>query len=177
MTTKVSKYKMQCIAYYLMDMFKNWWPESWEGSTPKLALEGIGYDEYHNFAKVRIPFNWYEDLLDLLDTNESEVLVEVARVKGLHFDDLHYHKISHAICVILGEETGFNSPDGGLVQIGSKSYVAREGMECYFPTGCHHTFHGGMSRDLYFISVQSPPLLTEDNDDFYFVEDKSKKIL
>ena len=170
MTIKqVSKYKMQCIAYYIMDLFENWNLDNIT-ATPKIVLENIGYDEYHNFAKVRIPFWWYQDIMQALDLDTSEVLVEVARVKGSHTEDLHYHKMSHAICVILGDETGFKNGGVGLIQLGNQTYNAIEGKECYFPVGIPHTFHGGSSSDLYFISVQSPPLLTKENDDFYFIK-------
>ena len=172
---KASKYAMQAVGYYLLNFFEGMVAR---GLDVPLTLEGIGYEEYHNFWKCRLPLNWYDEVLVALGLEPSELLVEVARIKGNHAKDLHYHKISHAICIVLGNKTGFGkTPWDSAVQIDNEVMVVHEDMECYFPTGCKHTFYGSASDesdegDLYFISIQSPPLLTEENDDFYWVYDK-----
>jgi len=172
MTTKVSKYAMQTVAYYLLNLFQN--TKTNGGDVIKL-IEGVGYEEYHNFWKCRLPVDWYSDVMDTLNLGTHDLLVEVARVKGNHAKDLHYHKISHAICIVLGSKTGFNvTPYDSAVQIKEHIEFAYEDLECYFPPKCKHTFYGSIhdesdEGDLYFISIQSPPLLTEENYDFYRV--------
>lgn len=171
-----SKYDMQTVGYYLLSRFKRRWDSG--NSIMRRLEKDIRYEEYHNFWKCRLPLSWYQEVLELLHLSEDDLLVEVARIKGNHAKDLHYHKISHAICIILGLNTGFNSvPYDSAVQINSEFINAYEDLECYFPVGCHHTFYGSVndksdSGDLYFISIQSPPLLTKDNDDFYWVHDR-----
>jgi hypothetical protein len=170
---KASKYAMQTVGYYLLSQFKDKWDNG--NSVMRLLEKEIGYEEYHNFWKCRLPITWYYEILGLLNLDKQDLLVEVARIKGNHAKDLHYHKISHAICIILGETTGFlKTPWDSAIQIDTEIKTAHENMECYFPTGCKHTFYGSTSDtaktgDLYFLSIQSPPLLTEDNDDFYWV--------
>lgn len=166
---------MKSLAYFLLDMFERWDDYDCEAYNVMQTLEDEGYEEYHNFWKVRIPFGWYKDCLEALDYGEEDMLVEVARIRGNHAKDLHYHKISHALCIILGPQSGFPEVAGGAVIIDNRNITAYEGLECYFPTGCKHTFHGGddtdgldNSNDMYFISIQSPPLLTKENDDFYW---------
>lgn len=167
-----SKYSMRTVAYFLLHIFKS---AIASGISVKERLESIGYEEYHNFWKCRLPVEWYEDLLVALDLTSDDLLVEVARVKGNHAKDLHYHDISHAICVVLGPQCGFSKvPTDAAVQNGTDIKIAFEDMECYFPQGRNHTFYGSTydksdEGDLYFISIQSPPLLTSNNDDFYWV--------
>ena len=173
---KASKYAMQAVGYYLLANFKECADRG--QNIMQILEEDAGYTEYHNFWKCRLPYHWYSDLLEMLDLDKDDLLVEVARIKGNHAKDLHYHKISHAICIVLGENSGFTkTPWDSAVQIDGEVMIAHEDMECYFPTGCKHTFYGSASDnsdlgDLYFISIQSPPLLTEENDDFYWVYDK-----
>ena len=166
---------MKAIGYTLLAMFER---DAGDEKYDTLNQLGeIGWEEYHNFWKCQIPEGWYEGLLDCMELWREEVLVEVARVRGNHAKDLHYHRESHAICIVLGTRTGFPSPFRGSVVIDDKEFPAYEGMECYFPVGCKHTFHGGDSTtedpedtDLYFISIQSPPLEGKDgSDDFYLV--------
>lgn len=174
---KANKYAMQTVGYFLLNFFKE---GGYSGVDPMKQLDKVGYTEYHNFWKCRLPLEWYSDVLSALDLDQNDLLVEVARVKGNHAKDLHYHKISHAICIVLGPSCGFNSvPYDCAVQKDSKIETAFENMECFFPSNCNHTFYGSASDtsdkgDLYFISVQSPPLLTKDNDDFYWVYDENR---
>ena len=175
MVTKASKYAMQTVGYFLLNFFQKVTQQG-KVSVPDMLEQVVGYTEYHNFWKVRLPYHWYSDVMKTLDLTMDDLLVEVARIKGNHAKDLHYHKISHAICIVLGEKTGFNpTPYDSAVQINKEIEFAYEDLECYFPTGCYHTFYGsihdqGDDGDLYFISIQSPPLLTEENDDFYWVQ-------
>ena len=169
---KTNKYAMQTVGYFLLNLFKE---GGYSGIDPMSQLEKVGYTEYHNFWKCRLPIEWYSDVLQALDINENDLLVEVARVKGNHAEDLHYHKISHAICIILGPNCGFKKvPFDSAVQIDNHVTEAYENLECYFPVGCQHTFYGSASDlsddgDLYFISIQNPPLLTNSGDDFHLV--------
>ena len=172
---KVNKYIMKLVGYHLLNFFIKWNKE-YPNNNILNALDQVGYEEYHNFWKCRLPLGWYSDILKFLNISSDDLLIEVARVKGDHAEDLHYHRISHAICIILGPTTKFPEVKDGYVIINNKSYKGYEDLECYFPTDCLHTFHGGVPHEtnkdgsLYFISIQSPPLLTKDNDDFYFVK-------
>lgn len=175
---KTSKYTMQAVGYALLSIFSNAEKEH-PGSVQRM-INKVGYTEYHNFWKCRLPLSWYKGILDTLYIDPEDLLVEVAKVKGNHAKDLHYHKISHAICIVLGPETGFPPCYYGSVVIDRQISPSDENLECYFPTMCEHTFHGGISTEdnedgsLYFISIQSPPLLTKENDDFYFVYEQKE---
>lgn len=174
---KTNKYVMQSVAYFLLAKFKLWVDQS-NINVADLIKYNVGYIEYHNFWKARLPVHWYEGILLDLGLDTKDVLVEIAKVKGDHAKDLHYHKISHAICIVLGPQTGFPEVSMGRVVRNADTYIAEENLECYFPTECRHTFHGGVSTEdnddgsLYFISIQSPPLLSKENDDFYFVNER-----
>lgn len=165
---KVNLDEMKALAYFLMSSFRLWIiNESYDKHMSELE-----YVDYHNFSKTRLPFYWYEDLLKQLNLTVDDVLVEIAKVSGDHNNDLHYHKISHALCIILGPKTGFNDCYFGEVVKDSKVLRSNEGLEVYFPSFCTHTFNAFFSNEtgpLYFLSIQSPSLLTKKNDDFYFV--------
>ena len=177
--TKVNEYVLNTIGYCVMNFFKTAVDNN---KNVQLMLEDeIGYTEYHNFWKCRLPEYWYDDVLSCLGLNTDDVLVEVARIKGSHAKDLHYHKISHAICIVLGPKCGFNPvPYDSAIQIEDKIYFAYEDQKCYFPSTSKHTFYGSLNDntdegDLYFLSIQSPPLLTETHDDFYWVDEHDER--
>lgn len=161
MNNKVSESELKSIGYYILNKLEIWHQDL------NCKIKDFDYTEYHNFWKCRFHKDRYQDILNLYNRTDNDVLVEIVRVKGDHTKDLHYHKISHAFCIILGKEVGLKSPDG-FVQIEDTIIKAKENDDYYFPTNCKHTFHGG-HNDLYFLSVQSPPLLSKDNDDFYIV--------
>lgn len=154
--------ELKSIAYYTLSKLETW-------NLLGYNIKNFNYIDYHNFSKAYVPLLWYEDILTLLSYNHDDVLVEIARVRGDHTKDLHYHKIAQAFCIILGEGVGVNKCDDGLVQLDNTTLSSYENEGFYFPQNCCHTFHGGKYNDLYFLSVQNPPLLTKNNDDFYFV--------
>lgn len=165
---KVDLNNMKTLAYFLLSLFKQFIKEE----TYDVHMSELDYTYYHNFSKTRLPFYWYEDLLKMLDLTTDDVLVEIAKVEGNHTNDLHYHKISHALCIILGPQTGFNDCYFGEIVKDNKVIRSYEELECYFPSFCKHTFNAPFSDTtgaLYFLSIQSPPLLTRTRDDFYFV--------
>jgi mannose-6-phosphate isomerase-like protein (cupin superfamily) len=152
--------ELKAIGYYTLSKLE------WYNRVGNNVKE-FNYTNYHNFWKALVPQWLYKDILDVYEITTEDVLVEIARVKGDHAKDLHYHKISHAFCIILGENVGVENSEGS-VQIDNIISETQPGEDFYFPTGCHHTFYGG-EKDLYFLSIQNPPLLTKDNDDFYKV--------
>ena len=168
---------MQALAYNLLHSFEEWNINIEEGNVLN-DLNEMGWEDYHNFSKVRLPLSWYDDLLINKEWTTDDVLVEIARVEKDNADKLHYHKLSHALCIILGPKTGFPKCSRGTVQLHNQRYQALINKEFYFPQNCPHTFHGGIeTKDnpkgyLYFLSIQSPPLLTKNNDDFYLLQYK-----
>jgi mannose-6-phosphate isomerase-like protein (cupin superfamily) len=154
--------KLKSIAYYTLSKLEEW-------NLLGHNVKDFNYTNYHNFDKAFVPQWWYEDILELLELCPDDVLVEVAKVKGDHKKDLHYHKIAQAFCIILGEGVGVNKCDDGWVQINDQLFPSEEDAGFYFPQVSHHTFYGGKTNDLYFLSVQNPPLLTKNKDDFYLV--------
>ena len=165
---QASLYEMKTVGYYLMSLFQFW--KKMEFSQE--VLSKLIYEEYHNFSKTRLPFNWYEHILEKLELTTDDLLIEVAKVDLNHDHDLHYHKLSHAICIILGEEEGFYNCGYGQIIKDEETIRTFNGLEVYFPSYCKHTFNAPYSTvtgSLYFLSIQSPPLLTEERDDFYFI--------
>jgi mannose-6-phosphate isomerase-like protein (cupin superfamily) len=159
LNNNISVSELKTIGYYTLSQLE-WYTSVGNNITT------FKYIDYHNFYKAYVPEWLYKNILEFYEFNTEDVLVEIARVHGDHAKDLHYHKIAHAFCIILGESVGVSST--GSVQIGDSITKTQAGEDFYFPTGCHHTFYGE-EKDLYFLSVQSPPLLTKDNDDFYSV--------
>jgi hypothetical protein len=144
MVKLASQTSMKAVAYTVLSFFEECVSK---GIDVLAMLENVGYEEYHNFWKVRLPVDWYKEVLSNLGFTEDDLLVEVARVRGSHAKDLHYHKIAHAICIVLGPRSGFKEPWGGSVVKDNIGEIAYEDMECYFPQRCNHTFHGGDDTD------------------------------
>lgn len=165
---KIDLDQMKTLAYSLKSSFKEWLiTKNYEELMSELT-----YVNYHNFSKSRLPFYWYQDLLNVMNLTTDDVLVEIVKVDGNHNDELHYHKISHALCIILGPQTGFNNCYSATIIKDSDIITSEEDLEVYFPSFCKHTFNVANSKkmgSLYFLSIQSPPLLTKTKDDFYLV--------
>lgn len=167
---EISKYKMQAIAYFLLSKFEDWTYKNW--NIPNI-LNSIGYQEYNNFWKCEIPVEWYEDILILLDLDYSYLSVEVNKVKGNHSKNLHYHKLSHGLCIILGPKCGFEKVAyNSAIQLDASVEIAYEDKEYYIPVECKHTFYGdtynkGNKGDLYYLSIYNKFLLDKEEDIYY----------
>jgi mannose-6-phosphate isomerase-like protein (cupin superfamily) len=159
----LTKNELKSIGFYVLNSIEKW-------VALKHSVAEYSYEEYHNFSKALVPFYKYEDFLyKAFKCSTEDVLIEVARVKGDHAKDLHYHKKSHAFCIVLGESSGVPDCEDGYIEINNIKYISKVNDYYYFPSYSHHTFHGGSKQDLYFLSIQNPPLVTKSNDDFYFV--------
>ena len=82
---------------------------SYHAKNGLLDLKDLEFELYHNFSKAQIPVKYWGEHAQFKD----DLLVEVAVVNEDKTDDLHYHKDTHAICMILGEEHGVTPPTEG----------------------------------------------------------------
>jgi len=130
-------------------------------------IAGLPLRQYHRFAKYTVKSSWYDDLAD-----PADVMVEIAVVEGPH-PNLHYHKLSHATNIILGESHGVEAPPlGSEIVAGGEVSEALEGTQVYFKELVHHTFNAPEGEKFLFLSIQSPPLEKPNgSDDFYWADE------
>ena len=128
--------------------------------------------EYHGFGKARLPDDLLREVLTPHGLTPDEVQVEVVKVERDLSDEVHYHARSVAYVVALGSEDHFSDPPlRGRAFVNGRWQRFEKGDELTIPPGTPHGFTvwgtGGGRGTLYFLSVQSPPIVGPREEDDY----------
>jgi hypothetical protein len=131
--------------------------------------------DYHGHGKARMHGFFLRPILRPYQASETSVQIEIVSVDTDLRHEVHKHHIAHAIVTALGEPEGF--PDAVLAH----SYAAGVWHEIYtgdqidIPPGTPHGFTTSPGGVLWFLSVQSPPIVGHDGNDDYHPHQPNKR--
>ena len=151
------------------------------------ALQGIGYDilavlqdlprgtihqkivlqNYHGFGKAPLPEEFFLDAISLRGFASSEVQIEIVCVKTDLQRELHLHKESTAWISCLGCAEDFPDPVSAQGFLGERWFGLAASAEIIIPPSTIHGFTVAPNGMLFFLSVQSPPIVGQDGRDDY----------
>jgi mannose-6-phosphate isomerase-like protein (cupin superfamily) len=165
------------------------WKKPMEASLPKLqrfagkvlvqlgALpEGRLYTllhmrDYHGFNKSGLPPDLTEPLFNELGVEPSNVQAEIVRVSGDLRRQVHLHRHASAYIVFLGRNVGLDDPKLASAFLEDRWFPVEAGQQLEIPAGTPHGFTTAEHGVLYFLSVQSPPIIgLNANDDYVLVD-------
>jgi hypothetical protein len=143
----------------------------WEPANTGLVVN-LPMRNYHGFKKCALPEALVAPILRENGFAPREVQVEVVRVTGDLAHMKHHHEQSAAVCLVLGPRTQCPPPTRAEYYLHhSWSDVENEEQIISIAAGETHGFTVERDGDLWFLSVQSPPIETENGDDFILDEE------
>jgi hypothetical protein len=127
------------------------------------------YTEYHRSRKYRLPDLLVELAAKRAHTDPKKLQAEIVSI-GLDFvDQMHLHRDAYAFCRVLGERHGAYDPIDAEFCVGrmARWEPATVGRIIDIPPGTPHDFR---ASQLYFLSVQTPPIVGAGRDDYELVK-------
>lgn len=148
--------ELQAIAASIMDFLR--------GAECHTMFE---FTNYHGFGKARFPHGIIADLLSSYGFTTKDVQVELVFVNSDLTREVHLHVDTNAYCVVMGKDVHYPNPDLARTYRDGKWIPLKAGDELAIPTGTKHGFTVNNGGVLYFLSVQSPPIVREDGHEDY----------
>ncbi|HYO56139.1 hypothetical protein [Archangium sp.] len=124
--------------------------------------------DYHGFAKVRIPGEKLDPIAARHGADGQDIQAEIVGVMCDLSREGHVHKNAWAYCTVLGAKEHFEQVRGGYVRKWNEWMPVKSGDVIDIPPGTPHTFSVAPGGTLYFLSVQSPPIVDEHGEDDYY---------
>jgi hypothetical protein len=137
---------------------------------PQLVAEGsliFTFTKFHGFLKAGIPKDILDPLVRTLSLRPGQVQVEVAGVLEDLAREVHIHERTRAHVTCVGENFGLPNPRDAYAFLAGRWTPMRLGENLDIPAGIEHGFTVDPGGCLYFLSVQSPPLISEDGTEDY----------
>ncbi|MBI4836672.1 MAG: radical SAM protein [Candidatus Abawacabacteria bacterium] len=129
----------------------------------------LKFVEYHGFQKSRLPNSLLVNILQPLGFTAKDVQVEIVKVERDLKDEIHYHESSHAFICILGNKYHFPQPHKAFAFINSKWKMIEENEQWEIPPMTPHGFRVRQNGYACFLSIQTPPIMKADSDDYHKV--------
>ncbi|MBM3204812.1 hypothetical protein FJZ48_02425 [Candidatus Uhrbacteria bacterium] len=129
----------------------------------------LSFEDYHGFLWSSLPTDVLEKILQPFGYTPEQIEVEVIKTLKDQRDEVHYHQESYAYVFILGHSTHFADPEKALTYKDG-SWVPVHENESWLISP--KTFHGFTVEDggmLTFLSIQYPPIVQGDKDDYHLV--------
>ena len=117
------------------------------------------FRDYRGFGKSRTALYTY-------DGNHPDIECEVVKVNSNLTDQIHLHKDACAYIRIIGEAEGFENPRNASYFLGTTWMPAKFNDALLIPPQTPHGFSVSPGGILYFVSVQSPPIVGEHHEDY-----------
>lgn len=141
--------------------------ESLKGIPASKHAEFFSFQDYHGFSKSRLPDSLLEKVLASSGLAKEQVQIEIVGVSSDLSDEVHLHEESDAFVVVLGPNTNFPEPSKASSFLNNVWVPISEDQEIKIPKGTPHGFTVSDGGSLYFLSVQSPPIVDEHGEDDY----------
>ncbi len=122
---------------------------------------------YHGFAKARFPEAFLAEIFNPYSVTSKDIQLEAVHVSSDLTNEVHYHRKSVAVTLCLGPNEHFPAPKDAKAFFADHWSPYRAGDLVKIPTLIPHGFTVDNGGDLYFLSVQSPPIVGEDGQDDY----------
>lgn len=129
--------------------------------------KNLVFIDYHGFAKSYLPENLVSNLLKSFGYNAEQLQIEIVRVNSDLTDQIHYHQFSHAFICVLSQENNFPDPESAFAFKNNKWQAISENFQLLIPPNTPHGFTVSHSGQLYFLSVQTPPIVNNSFDDYH----------
>lgn len=129
--------------------------------------EIVNMADYHGFLKSRLPQEFLSSVLSPFVLTTSDVQIEVVEVATDLTGEVHYHEESFAYCVCMGEKYHVSSPKNSKAYLVDHWAPVHEDEVVKIPPGIPHGFTVENGGTLTFLSVQAPPIVHEDHDDYH----------
>lgn len=122
---------------------------------------------YHGFRKARFSDDFLHEVTKGHDLAPEDIQLEVVSVEQDLTDEIHRHHFSIARIICLGAEEGFS--DARLAEgcLDLQWFPVKSGEALTIPAGAWHGFTVKDGGELWFLSVQSPPIVSADGKDDY----------
>jgi len=117
---------------------------------------------YHGFGKYRFS----KEISGAMSRYQGDVQAELIRVNGDLSHEVHYHEKSRAYVACLGVEESLPNPIRATALIYDGVYC-HSGSVFDIPPGMVHGFTVKRGGILYFLSVQTPPIVGGGHDDYH----------
>ncbi len=129
--------------------------------------------KYHDFEKFRLPEDFLRGIIaerqyaGLDGLTPDMIQLEIAKVTGDLRHQVHRHLRSNAVVIILGGLNPFPLALNARMYYGTGWFSIGSQEVIRIHAGIFHGFTVGKGGILYFLSVQSPPLMKEGEYDDY----------
>ncbi len=131
--------------------------------------------DYHGFGKWRFPKKLTKHALGGMNLDVDKLQVEIIRVTTDLRHEVHLHKEAYAVTIVLGNWHHFLNPLFAQAYIGEQWEEVAENQVINIPPHTPHGFTVNGKGVLYFLSIQTPPIVGDDGRDDYFLAPPAAK--
>jgi hypothetical protein len=142
-------------------------------SIPDMVTSGrvaFTFSSFHGFLKSGFPVGTLEPLLRAFGVSAHQVQIEVAGVLEDLTHEVHIHRRTEAHVTCVGENFGLPNPSGAYAFLNYRWTPLNPGDTLEIPPGVEHGFTVDPGGCLYFLSVQSPPIVSESGEEDYIIQ-------
>lgn len=126
----------------------------------------VNMGDYHGFLKSRLPEEFLSSILSPFNLTSKDVQIEVVEVATDLTHEVHYHEHSFAYCVCMGEEYHVKAPEKAKAYLVDHWAPVQDKDIVEIPAGTPHGFTIEEGGTLTFLSVQAPPIVHDNHDDY-----------
>lgn len=127
----------------------------------------LEFVDYHGFQKSRFSEDLLNEMLRPFHCTADDVQVEFIHVTSDLTDEVHYHEGSIAFVYVLGATEGFAEPQDAIAYKDGAWIAMKQGEWWMIPPKTVHGFSVLPGGELYFLSVQTPPIVHGTSDDYH----------
>ena len=129
------------------------------------------HQQYHDFGKDDFSADFVADILGEYMLTSKDVQIDIVCVERDLSHQVHYHSDAHAYLIVLGEQEHVPNPKTAEAYVDGRWFPVSSGQVLSIPPGVHHGFRvsENVGDILQFLSVQSPPIVRDDDDDYHLV--------
>lgn len=136
----------------------------------KQDITSYVFQNYHDFEKYLVPEDMYFQLTRSLGYPSKQLQVEIVKVDKDLTNQVHYHKHADAYIYILGSNQGFPNAAQAFRYKDTHWQQIHSDQKFIIPHGEPHGFTVTTNGILYFLSIQTPPISSEEYDDYYLAK-------
>lgn len=131
----------------------------------------LTWKDYHGFLKARIPQQDFVAIAHQHHFDAEAYQAEIVEVKKDLSDEVHLHRNSRAFCIVLGQHHGFHEARKAFTYLNDQWNPVKAGDVIDILAGTPHGFTIQPGGELFFLSIQTPPIEGVSGDDYEKVED------